>query len=155
MRWVKSPESAQVKKCFSCGLESGPSYQLRTSAFTPVDSYASIIEEFNQRFEGEESETPFLQVTEDGDSISIVASTFKLNMSHDEVEPSDMCEEEFDEYLDELGSVDSASRAIKEMWDTEEWNVSSILKVLAKSSQSIHVQLTDTEYGNSEYDLST
>ena len=76
-------------------------------------------------------------------------------MSHDELDPHDMCEEEFDEYLDELGIVDSASRAIKEMWDTEEWNVSSILKVLAESNQSIHVQLTDTQHGNSEYDLST
>ena len=144
-----------MKKCFSCGLESGPTYQLRTSAFTPEDGYVQIVEDFNQRFESDDSESPFLQVTEDGDSISIIASTFKLNMSHDELEPSDMCEEEFEEYLDELGIVDAALPALKSMWESEEWNVSSIIEVLAKSDQSIRVQLTDTEYGNSEYDLST
>ena len=154
MEEVSSP--AQVKKkCFSFGLESGPTYQLRTSAFTPKDGYMEIVEDFNQRFESDDSETQFLQITEDGGSIFIIASTFRLKMSHDELDPHDMCEEEFDEYLDELGIVDAALPAVKSMWESEEWNVSSILEALAQPAQSIHVQLTDTEYGNSEYDLST
>ena len=35
--------------------------------FTPKDGYMEIVEDFNQRFESDDSESQFLQVTEDGE----------------------------------------------------------------------------------------
>ena len=145
----KPNKLAQVLRC---GLEDGGTYQLRTSKFIPITSFETIIKEFNNLYL---TESDSLFTIHGTGSIIVIANTYTLKMEHEEMYIDEMSEEEFDKYLSDLGTTEKTKEILKEMWEEEEWAVATIIKSIAKTGQTINISLTDTLYGNSEYDLTT
>ena len=101
------------------------------------------------------SESDYLFTIHGTDSIIVVANTYTLKMEHEEMYINEMSEKEFDKHVIDLGTTEKTKEILKEMWNNEEWTVSSIIESIAKPEQKINISLTDTLYGNSEYDLTT
>ena len=151
-------KATKLNKFLCCGLEDGGTYQLKTSEFNPIKGFEAIINEFNNLYS---TESDSLFTIHGTDSIIVVANTYTLTLKladdkiRDAIKDYEISDEKFEKYFKDLGVTDKVIEILKEMWDSEEWLVATIIESIAKAGQTINISCTDTLYGNTEYDLTT
>ena len=134
-----------MEKFLNSGMEEGGVYQTRSSEFTPIDNYKTILEEVENVYNSI-SGSPLFTVHE-GEKITIVANDCRLSHGFDY---------DMDAMLTFLKGNGNSEWMINFCSEKmEEMYVSDIIEKIAQPGQTISIQLTDTLYGNSEFELTT
>lgn len=134
-----------MEKFLYSGMEEGGEYQTRSSEFIPVENYKSILEEFENSYTSVNGSKLF--AVHGNDKIVIVGSDCRLAHRFD-------CDMEA--MLTFLKSNENSEWMMKFCSDLiEEMYVSDIISRIAQSGQTITIQLTDTLYGNSEFEITS
>ena len=135
-------------------LEYGGTYQLRTNNFKPIDGYSQILNQFDQLYESYQNAATLFEVIEDNDSINIIADTFQINFNSESIDSYDV--EQIKNLLIENSFSEEVITIIVEQIENQGYvEIASIIEKIALPNQTIHVQYTDTLYGNSEFDIFT
>jgi hypothetical protein len=135
-----------MEKLIYSGMEEGGTYQTRSSEFLPIENYEVIISEIESIYN---SDGGFQLFEVFGDEkIVIVANDAKLNNNFMSEGDSNMSN-----ILKDNGNSEWMINFFLENW--EEMSVHDIIRNIAQPGQIINIQVTDTLYGNSEFDLKT
>lgn len=130
---------------------------LKTDAFKPVDGYGEMIEKINALYEDnryEPNDTLFTYKQYD-DEIVMWGSTYLLEIHEniDQDELYDLEEDEIKEQLKNDGIPEYLWDQVLEMFYEGSCPVGDIIELMVVPNQSVNVQITDTQYGNSEYTI--
>jgi hypothetical protein len=156
----KNKKIKNMKKCLVNGLESGGTYQLRTTEFKPVADFKIVIAEFEKMYDFFDEIQPLFNIDERAESIVLTANTFMFNFENEDI---DIDEEEIwgndceglKNYLKSNNISELTSEILCEMTEYEEFSVRTLVKKIAQTGQIINVELTDLTNGNSEFNITT
>ena len=141
-----------METCLFNGLEEGGTYQLRTIEFIPIMGFEEVISDFNKLYEGFDSSSVLFNIVE-GEKIKIIADTYTLTFYNEEIDIYNS--QEVKSELQNNQISDKTIEIILSMVENEDFSVSNIISYLAMDGQLINIQLTDTLYGNSEFEITS
>jgi len=141
-----------METCLFNGLEEGGTYQLRTTEFIPIMGFEEVISDFNKLYEGFDSSSVLFNIVE-GEKIKIIADTYTLTFYNEEIDIYNS--QEVKSELQNNQISDKTIEIILSMVENEDFSVSNIISYLAMDGQLINIQLTDTLYGNSEFEITS
>jgi len=141
-----------MEKYLFNSLEEGGIYQLRTSEFQANTEFKSVLSDFDQLYESYQN-SPTLFNINDGEKISLTADTYSLTFYAEGIDIYN--QEEREAFFKNLGISNLTVKILSRMIDDEDFSVATIVEMIAKPGQKINIQMTDTLYGNSEYDMET
>jgi len=141
-----------MNKCFFNGLEEGGVYQLRTTPFEAVEGFESVLSDFDNMYQSYQ-DSPVLFSFSKNDKITLTADTYTLSFYIDHIDIYN--EDQLLDYLKQNGISTKTIEIICSMLEEEDFSVTKVIEKIAKPNQTIRVQMTDTLYGNSEYDMNT
>jgi hypothetical protein len=134
-----------MEKFLYSGMEEGGEYQTRSSEFAPIDNYRTILDEVENVYTSLTGSKLF--TVYEGDKIVVVAADCRLSHGFDY---------DVDAMLTFLKSNGNSEWMIHFCSEKmEEMYVSDIIEKIAQPGQTISIQLTDTLYGNSEFEITT
>lgn len=140
-----------MKKVFlSSGHESGSVVSTRSKEFEPIENYKEIIAEFEESYDVESlgSSRYLIDCSGSGTIVMVINDCIMSNYFEDE---SDL--EGIADYLKENGNsqwmIDFMLAHSEELYATD------IIKALAKPGQTLKIQTTDLEFGNTEFETTT
>jgi len=134
------------------GLEDGGIYQLRTSEFDVIDGFETVLSDFDKLYESYQNSATLFNYS-GNNKIVLIAETFTLGFSIEEIDIDNY--DEIKKYFEDLGISNLTIDILWHMIEMEEYSVTTIVEKIAKPGQKINIQMTDTMYGNSEFDINT
>lgn len=141
-----------MNKCLFNGLEEGGVYQLRTSEFEVIVGAETVLSDFDKIYESYQNAFSLFNLNGDT-KIVLIAETYNLRFYADDI---DMYKpDEVKEYFNNMQLSPLTRDILFHMTEMEEFSVTTIVEKIAKPGQKINIQLTDTLYGNSEFDIFT
>jgi len=135
------------------GMESGTVTTTRSSLFKPVSNYQEILNEFENCYEAEDGKPQgdklFWLASESNDGIILVVND--CIMSHTFMDDADL-----EGMTNFMKSNENSEAAIEFMTNhVEELYAADFIAFLALPGQTITIQITDLEFGNTEHELTT
>jgi hypothetical protein len=134
------------------GMESGIVTTTRSSLFKPVPNYQEILNEFENSYDASVLGTAdklFWLVSKSNDGIILVVND--CIMSHTFMDEADL-----DGMIEFMKSNGNSEAAIEFMTNhQEELCAADLIEFLALPGQTITIQITDLEFGNTEYEMTT
>lgn len=134
------------------GMECGTVTNTRSSLFKPVANYQDILSEFENSYDPSVLGTAdklFWLAHESNDGIILVVND--CIMSHTFMDEADL-----DGMIEFMKSNGNSETAIEFMTKhVEELYAADFIQLLAMPGQTITIQITDLEYGNTESELNT
>ena len=135
------------------GMESGTVTTTRSSLFKPVSNYQEILNEFENCYEAEDDKPQgdklFWLASESNDGIILVVND--CIMSHTFMDDADL-----EGMTNFMKSNQNSETAIQFMTNhVEELYAADFIAFLAMPGQTITIQITDLEFGNTEHELTT
>jgi hypothetical protein len=134
------------------GMESGIVTNTRSSLFKPIANYQEILNELESCYDPNVLGTAdklFWLVSESPDGIVLVVND--CIMSHSFM--SDADEQAMIDFMKSNGNSDAVIQFMSN--HVEELYAADIISFLAEPGQSITIQITDLEAGNTEYEMTT
>ena len=141
-----------MEKYLFNGLEDSGTYQLRTTEFIPIKGFEEVVSDFNKLYEGFDSSSELFNIVE-GQKIKIIADTYTLTFYNEEIDIYNL--QEVKSELQKNQISDKTIEIILAMVENEDFSVSNIILRIAMKGQIINIQLTDTLYGNSEFEITS
>ena len=138
-------------KCLFSGLEDGGTYQLRTTPFDCIEGFEKILSDFDKMYESYQNAQSLFSFSGNG-KIVLTADTYTLGVDS-ELEERE--EEDIRAFLKQNGISDLSIDIVFSMIEEEDYSVVKVVEKIAKPNQTIAIQMTDTMYGNSEFELNT
>ncbi len=134
-------------------MESGTVTTTRSSLFKPISNYQELLNEFENCYATEDGKPQgdklFLLASESNDGIILVVND--CIMSHDFMLDADQ-----DGMTNFMKSNGNSEAAIEFMTShVEELYAADFIKLLALPGQTITIQITDLEFGNTEHEMTT
>ncbi len=134
-------------------MESGTVTTTRSSLFKPVSNYQEILNEFENCYVADDDKPQgdklFWLASESNDGIILVVND--CIMSHTFMDEADL--EGMTNFMKSNGNSEAA---IKFMTNhVEELYAADFIQLLALPGQTITIQITDLEAGNTEYEMTT
>jgi len=138
------------------GMESGTVTTTRSSLFKPVSNYQEILNEFESCYEADDDKPQgdklFWLASESSDGIILVVND--SIMSHTFMDA--WGDADLDGMTNFMKSNGNSDAAIQFMTNhLEELNAADFIAFLALPGQTITIQITDQEFGNTEYEMTT
>jgi hypothetical protein len=135
------------------GMESGTVTTTRSSLFKPVSNYQEILNEFENCYEAEDGKPQgdklFWLASESNDGIILVVND--CIMSHTFMDDADL-----EGMTNFMKSNENSEAAIEFMTNhVEELYAADFIAFLALPGQTITIQITDLEFGNTESEMTT
>ena len=134
------------------GMESGTVTTTRSSLFKPVSNYQEILNEFENCYDASALGTAdklFWLASESNDGIILVVND--CIMSHTYMDDADL-----EGMTNFMKSNENSEAAIEFMTNhVEELYAADLISFLAMPGQTITIQITDLEFGNNEYEMTT
>ena len=140
-----------IKEVFlASGHELGSVVSTQSSDFEPVENYLEIISEFEDSYD--------LKALDCANQLFIVSGSEKIVVTINDCIMANYFEDESDleaiaDYLQQNGNSEWMIQFMKNY--SEELSATDIISVLAKPGQTITIQTTDLEYGNTEFEINT
>ena len=134
------------------GMESGTVTTTRSSLFKPVSNYQEILNEFENCYDASALGTAdklFWLASESNDGISLVVND--CIMSHTFMDEADL--EGMTNFMKSNGNSEAAIEFMTN--HVEELYAADLISFLAMPGQTITIQITDLEAGNTEYEMTT
>jgi hypothetical protein len=135
------------------GMESGIVTTTRSSLFKPVSYYQEILNEFENCYASEDGKPQgdklFSLVSKSDDGIILVIN--ESMMSHTFMDDADL--EAMTNFMKSNGNSDAAIEFMTS--NVEELYAADFIEFLALPGQTISIQITDLEFGNTEYEMTT
>ena len=135
------------------GMESGTVTTTRSSLFKPVPNYQEILNEFENCYEAEDGKPQgdklFWLASESNDGIILVIN--ECIMSHDFMLDLDL--EGMTNFMKSNGNSEAAIEFMTN--HVEELHAAHFITILALPGQTISIQMTDLEFGNTETEMTT
>jgi hypothetical protein len=135
------------------GMESGTVTTTRSSLFKPVSNYQEILNEFENCYVADDGKPQgdklFWLASESDDGIILVVN--ECIMSHDFMLDADL--EGMTNFMKSNGNSDAAIQFMTN--HVEELCAANFIEFLAMPGQTITIQITDLEFGNTEYEMTT
>jgi hypothetical protein len=135
------------------GMESGTVTTTRSSLFKPVSNYQEILNEFENCYVADDGKPQgdklFWLASESDDGIILVVN--ECIMSHDFMLDADL--EGMTNFMKSNGNSDAAIQFMTN--HVEELCAADFIEFLAMPGQTITIQITDLEAGNTEYEMTT
>ena len=133
-------------------MESGTVTTTRSSLFKPVSNYQEILNEFENCYDASALGTAdklFWLASESNDGIILVVND--CIMSHTYMDDADL-----EGMTNFMKSNENSEAAIEFMTNhVEELYAADLISFLAMPGQTITIQITDLEAGNTEYEMTT
>ena len=133
-------------------MESGTVTTTRSSLFKPVSNYQEILNEFENCYDASALGTAdklFWLASESNDGIILVVND--CIMSHTYMDDADL-----EGMTNFMKSNENSEAAIEFMTNhVEELYAADLISFLAMPGQTITIQITDLEFGNNEYEMTT
>ena len=133
-------------------MESGTVTTTRSSLFKPVSNYQEILNEFENCYDASALGTAdklFWLASESDDGIILVVN--ESLMSHTYMDDSDL--EGMTNFMKSNGNSEAAIEFMTN--HVEELYAADFIEFLALPGQTISIQITDLEAGNTEYEMTT
>jgi len=135
------------------GMESGTVTTTRSSLFKPVSNYQEILNEFESCYVADDDKPQgdklFWLASESDDGIILVVND--CIMSHTFMDDADL-----EGMTNFMKSNENSETAIQFMTNhVEELYAADFIAFLAMPGQTITIQITDLEAGNTEYEMTT
>ena len=134
------------------GMDDATVTTTRSSLFNPVSNYQEILNEFENSYDPSAlgtSDKLFWLASESNDGIILVVND--CIMSHTFMDEADL-----DGMIEFMKSNGNSEAAIEFMTNhVEELYAADFIKLLALPGQTITIQITDLEYGNTESEMNT
>ena len=135
------------------GMESGTVTTTRSSLFKPISNYQELLNEFENCYAAEDGKPQgdklFLLASESNDGIILVVND--CIMSHDFM--LDVDQEGMTNFMKSNGNSEAAIEFMTS--HVEELYAADFIKLLAIPGQTITIQITDLELGNTEFEMAT
>ena len=135
------------------GMESGTVTTTRSSLFKPVSNYQEILNEFENCYVADDDKPQgdklFWLASESNDGIILVVND--CIMSHTFMDEADL--EGMTNFMKSNGNSEAAIEFMTN--HVEELYAADFIAFLALPGQTITIQITDLEYGNTESELTT
>jgi hypothetical protein len=135
------------------GMESGTVTTTRSSLFKPVSNYQEILNEFENCYVADnwkpQGDKLFWLASESDDGIILVVN--ECIMSHDFMLDADL--EGMTNFMKSNGNSNAAIEFMTN--HVEELCAADFIEFLAMPGQTITIQITDLEAGNTEYEMNT
>ena len=135
------------------GMESGTVTTTRSSLFKPVSNYQDILNEFENCYLSEDGKPQgnllFFLASESEDGIILVVN--ESIMSHTYMDDADL--EGMTNFMKSNGNSEAAIEFMTN--HVEELYAADFIEFLAMPGQTITIQITDLEFGNNEYEITT
>jgi hypothetical protein len=135
------------------GMESGIVTTTRSSLFKPVSYYKEILNEFENCYASEDGKPQrdklFSLASKSDDGIILVIN--ESMMSHTFMDDADI--EAMTNFMKSNGNSDAAIEFMTN--HVEELYAADFIAFLALPGQTITIQITDLEFGNTEYEMTT
>ncbi len=135
------------------GMESGTVTTTRSSLFKPVSNYQEILNEFENIYVAEDGKPQgdklFSLVSKSDDGIILVVN--ESLMSHTFMDDADL--EGMSNFMKSNGNSEAAIEFMTN--HVEELYAADFIAFLALPGQTITIQITDLEFGNTEYEMTT
>ena len=135
------------------GMESGTVTTTRSSLFKPVSNYQEILNEFENCYVADDDKPQgdklFWLASESNDGIILVVND--CIMSHTFMDDADL--EGMTNFMKSNGNSDAAIEFMTN--HVEELYAADFIAFLAMPGQTITIQITDLEAGNTEYEMTT
>jgi len=135
------------------GMESGTVTTTRSSLFKPVSNYQEILNEFENCYVADDDKPQgdklFWLASESNDGIILVVND--CIMSHTFMDDADL--EGMTNFMKSNGNSEAAIEFMTN--HVEELYAADFIAFLALPGQTITIQITDLEYGNTESELTT
>ncbi len=122
--------------------------QLRTDPFKPVPAFAEMVEEINKLYHND-NDQPLLSYREFKDGKVQVTGTTSLVNIHPDIESA----EALDQAAKDRAIPDFIRDELSQYVGGTSVDVGALVKHLVAPKQQVRVQLTDMEYGNSEFTI--
>ena len=133
-------------------MESGTVTTTRSSLFKPVSNYQEILNEFENCYDAYALGTAdklFWLASESNDGIILVVND--CIMSHTYMDDADL--EGMTNFMKSNGNSEAAIEFMTN--HVEELYAADLISFLAMPGQTITIQITDLEAGNTEYEMTT
>jgi len=135
------------------GMESGTVTTTRSSLFKPVSNYQEILNEFENCYAAEDGKPQgdklFSLASKSDDGIILVVN--ESLMSHTFMDDADL--DGMTNFMKSNGNSDAAIQFMTN--HVEELYAADFIAFLAMPGQTITIQITDLEFGNTEYEMTT
>ena len=135
------------------GMESGTVTTTRSSLFKPVSNYQEILNEFENCYAAEDGKPQgdklFWLASESNDGIILVVN--ESLMSHTFMDEADL--EGMTNFMKSNGNSEAAIEFMTN--HVEELYAADFISFLALPGQTITIQITDLEFGNTEHEMTT
>jgi hypothetical protein len=135
------------------GMESGTVTTTRSSLFKPVSNYQEILNEFENCYVADDDKPQgdklFWLASESNDGIILVVND--CIMSHTYMDDADL--EGMTNFMKSNGNSEAAIEFMTN--HVEELYAADFIAFLAMPGQTITIQITDLEAGNTEYEMTT
>lgn len=135
------------------GMESGTVTTTRSSLFKPVSNYQEILNEFENCYVADDDKPQgdklFWLASESNDGIILVVND--CIMSHTFMDEADL--EGMTNFMKSNGNSEAAIEFMTN--HVEELYAADFIAFLALPGQTITIQITDLEFGNTEYEMTT
>ena len=135
------------------GMESGTVTTTRSSLFKPVSNYQEILNEFENCYVADDDKPQgdklFWLASESNDGIILVVN--ECIMSHTFMDEADL--EGMTNFMKSNGNSEAAIEFMTN--HVEELYAADFIAFLALPGQTITIQITDLEYGNTESEMTT
>ena len=134
------------------GMESGTVTTTRSSLFKPVSNYQEILNEFENCYDAYALGTAdklFWLASESNDGIILVVND--CIMSHTYMDDADL--EGMTNFMKSNGNSEAAIEFMTN--HVEELYAADFIELLALPGQTITIQITDLEFGNTEHEMTT
>ena len=135
------------------GMESGTVTTTRSSLFKPVSNYQEILNEFENCYVADDGKPQgdklFWLASESNDGIILVVND--CIMSHTFMDEADL--EGITNFMKSNGNSEAAIEFMTN--HVEELYAADFIAFLALPGQTITIQITDLEFGNTEYEMTT
>ena len=134
-------------------MESGTVTTTRSSLFKPVSNYQEILNEFENCYVADDDKPQgdklFWLASESNDGIILVVND--CIMSHTFMDEADL--EGMTNFMKSNGNSEAAIEFMTN--HVEELYAADFISFLALPGQTITIQITDLEFGNTEYEMTT
>ena len=135
------------------GMESGTVTTTRSSLFKPVSNYQEILNEFENCYVADDGKPQgdklFWLASESNDGIILVVND--CIMSHTFMDEADL--EGITNFMKSNGNSEAAIEFMTN--HVEELYAADFIAFLALPGQTITIQITDLEFGNTEHEMTT
>ena len=135
------------------GMESGTVTTTRSSLFKPVSNYQEILNEFENCYVADDGKPQgdklFWLASESNDGIILVVND--CIMSHTFMDEADL--EGMTNFMKSNGNSEAAIEFMTN--HVEELYAADFIAFLALPGQTITIQITDLEFGNTEHEMTT